>query len=97
MHPPQALDNFCCILISESLDPDIVGIPEKVEPKNPLDDEILKKFLKEDSLEEKPEEEQDNEDDNNDENEVLVGVNDLISASSQWYLIATLSGVTSPI
>ncbi len=44
-------------LIAESLDPDIVGIPEKVEPKNPLDDEILKKFLKpEDSIEEQEEE-----------------------------------------
>ncbi len=43
--------------IAESLDPDIVGIPEKVEPKNPLDDEILKKFLKpEDSIEEQEEE-----------------------------------------
>ena len=46
---------FCFL---ESLDPEIVGVPEKVEPKNPLEDEVLKKFLKqEDSVEETQDEE----------------------------------------
>ncbi len=38
---------------SEALDPEITGYPDKVEPKNPLDDEIMKKFLQQDSIEEK--------------------------------------------
>jgi hypothetical protein len=35
------------------LDPEITGYPDKVEAKNPLDDEIMKKFLQQDSIEEK--------------------------------------------
>ncbi len=37
------------------MDPEITGYPNKVEPKNPLDDEIMKKFLQQDSIEEKEE------------------------------------------
>ena len=33
------------------LDPELAGYPEKVEAKNPLDDEIMKKFLDQDTVE----------------------------------------------
>ena len=33
------------------LDPELAGYPEKVEAKNPLDDEIMKKFLDQETVE----------------------------------------------
>jgi len=39
----------------ELLDPELAGYPEKIEAKNPLDDEVLKKFLKQESDEQQDE------------------------------------------
>jgi hypothetical protein len=56
---PQFIYN----LSAAALDPDIVGTAAKVEVKNPLEDEILMKFLKQDS-------EHDQDQDQNQEEEV---------------------------
>ena len=42
-------------LLSELLDPELAGYPDKIEAKNPLEDEVMKKFLKQDSDEQQDE------------------------------------------
>ena len=42
---------ICLFHNLDMLDPELAGYPEKVEAKNPLDDEIMKKFLDQDTVE----------------------------------------------